>query len=732
MPPRRRPHPSSQRILLLSASLAAALLVTPLGAGIEPVGGPVAIDMEEAPDGAQRAAVATVGGPRAAALAASSRTTDVLVVWEAGSPEGGREVMGRLLDEMGEPRTDAVALTVTGAPGDDAAEAAEPAVVYNAVADEYLVVWRADPGIAPMIDDEYEIWARRVTAAGTPIGAAVRVSTMGSDGDADFGALTPAVAWSQTAGRYLVAWWGDHDGAGLANGEFEIYGQLLGEDLAPVGGNIRLSEMGPDQNPNYDASSPDVAWNPARDQFLVVWQGDDNSPGLVNNGFEIFAQRVDSAGREIGADVRVSHMGPDDDSAYDASDPAVAVNPEDEQFLVTWSGDEDGPGLGDDQLEIFGQRLGPTGVEIGSDVRLSRAGPDGDGAHSARTPALAWQDAVGGFLLTWAGTDDAPALGPGEVEIVGRSVAADLSGGLAEEVRISQHGGGDGSDFPAESPSLVATRAEGRFISAWHGAIGSGDGQTGVFSQMVQVGVTQPGAPREALPPACAPALGIAGSDEKGTIRLSAAQLAINQRIGQAAVRRANAIQAWIDSGIVSSDICAGGIGAADLGEGIAVGLADRAIGPRPTPRALTIAPPGPRDGGAVELSARQLLINQRIYQAAVRRANALSVRLGDLTGGDLRDGTLAPDRLATNIAVTAAVPQAGPPPASVTDVGPRGGGATNVRLDVAQLRINQKIAQAAVRRTNGLRVAISSGLTGANFRDGTITAVDLLGADDS
>ena len=43
----------------------------------------------------------------------------------------------------------------------------------------------------------------------------------------------------------------------------------------------------------------------------------------------------------------------------------------------------------------------------------------------------------------------------------------------------------------------------------------------------------------------------------------------------------------------------------------------------------------------------------------------------------------------------------------------------------VGQLRINQRIAQAAVRRTNTLRRTLAAGLTGENFADGSITAID-------
>jgi hypothetical protein len=52
--------------------------------------------------------------------------------------------------------------------------------------------------------------------------------------------------------------------------------------------------------------------------------------------------------------------------------------------------------------------------------------------------------------------------------------------------------------------------------------------------------------------------------------------------------------------------------------------------------------------------------------------------------------------------------------------------GAANVSLTVAQFRINQRIAQAAVRRANALMDLLESGLTGADFKAKSVTRVDL------
>ena len=135
--------------------------------------------------------------------------------------------------------------------------------------------------------------------------------------------------------------------------------------------------------------------------------------------------------------------------------------------------------------------------------------------------------------------------------------------------------------------------------------------------------------PAEARPP----------SEDGSAVGLSAAQLRINQRIAQAAVRRINALTAMVD-----------GLPRPEPGRGAAPGrvvlsaeqllinqrisqaavrraneLAGRLAGRLPTG-----AKPSP-SGDSVALSARQLLIGQRIAQAAVRRANSLDERIPDI-----------------------------------------------------------------------------------------------------
>src|SRR5690606_26343758 len=129
------------------------------------------------------------------------------------------------------------------------------------------------------------------------------------------------------------------------------------------------------------------------------------------------------------------------------------------------------------------------------------------------------------------------------------------------------------------------------------------------------------------------------------------------------------------------------------FGQGISTSFAP-GTGPVAAPP-LARAPETPdaprrRPGAAarVRLAAGQLLINQRVSQAAVRRANGVERRLaGGLTGGDLRPGAIDASRLAPGLSVDVAVPVATTPGPSRTVVAPatRRRGA-RVTLSAAQL----------------------------------------------
>ena len=275
-------------------------------------------------------------------------------------------------------------LSVTGADGDPNLDATDASVAYNPAADQYLVVWQSGPQTG-----ESEILARLLDAAGTPLGAEFAVSDMGPPLAVGFEAETPAVAYNTRRNEYLVVWRGDDSAGPLFPGEFEIFAQRLTAGGDEVGANDRrISEMGPSGDDAYSAEDPAVAYNPTSDQYLVAWEGDDDDVPLVDDEDEIFVQRLNANGAQVGADDRrVSDMGPNGDVDFSADNPAVAHNPTSNQYLVAWEGDDDRGPLVDNEREIYVQRLSAKGVQRGAnDRRISDMGPVGERGLRGRRP----------------------------------------------------------------------------------------------------------------------------------------------------------------------------------------------------------------------------------------------------------------------------------------------------------------------------------------------------------
>jgi len=181
----------------------------------------------------------------------------------------------------------------------------------------------------------------------------------------------------------------------------------LGAPGDELGADTRVSSMGANGDTVYAAESPAVVYNPDLGEYLVVWSADDNAGALVDNEFEIYAQRVDGpTGGLVGPRARVSDMGPDGSNLYAAFDPAVAYNPAQGEYVITWRGDDNTAPLVDDEVEIYAQRLGAgSGAEIGvNDQRISDMGPDGSNLYSALRPAVAYNPAQGEYLIAGTGT----------------------------------------------------------------------------------------------------------------------------------------------------------------------------------------------------------------------------------------------------------------------------------------------------------------------------------------
>ena len=102
-------------------------------------------------------------------------------------------------------------------------------------------------------------------------------------------------------------------------------------------------------------------FDPASGGFFVVWYGDDDVGGLVDDEWEIFGQRLSETGAALGFnDFRISRMGPAGNPEYDSAFPALAYDSSRDRLLPVWQGDHHLGGAAEGDIEAWGSILTPS------------------------------------------------------------------------------------------------------------------------------------------------------------------------------------------------------------------------------------------------------------------------------------------------------------------------------------------------------------------------------------
>ncbi len=196
-----------------------------------------------------------------------------------------------------------------------------------------------------------------------------------------------------------------------------------------------------------------------------------------------------------------------------------------------------------------------------------------------------------------------------------------------------------------------------------------------------------------------------------GEVTLSTGQLLTNQRISQAAVLRSNGALNALDAGLPATAFRTTAFGATAFGTSVPLlGTATPGT-PSKGLNYVVAIPKKTGGGGDVELTTQQLLINQRISQAAVLRSNAVRDRLSQgLTAAQIGAGVFTSANLLPGL--TFGTLGANSPGTPITVPSPNNGSGANVTLSAQQLLINQRISQVAVRRANLNIASLQAGLT--------------------
>jgi hypothetical protein len=243
----------------------------------------------------------------------------------------------------------------------------QPDVAYNAQADNYMVVyvedWNIGGGIVPATGGQASTLPFDLTTAGTS-------STVYYD--------QPSIAYDATSGIYLVAF-RYVDESGTFGSKVEARG-VFGDGNSVSPGVFTLDGFSTATRPG----TPDVAYNAASDEFLVVWERWD---GADRN---VYGQRVeyDASIDEIEL---VNGPFPILVTAGDDYDPAVAAIPNgtDGQYLVACSNESTMT------LEVLAQRVTGQGALEGDPIVVAT------GPGIKKGVDVAASESGGQYLVVW-------------------------------------------------------------------------------------------------------------------------------------------------------------------------------------------------------------------------------------------------------------------------------------------------------------------------------------------
>ena len=197
---------------------------------------------------------------------------------------------------------------------------------------------------------------------------------------------SPRMAYNTIEGEYLLIWVNSDGPHGP-----EVWTRRFDPDGVALSPPSSVSST---PFPGSGASYPDIAYHPARNEYLIVW-----SQLQPEDGFEVFGQRLDYLGAEIGLDdFQIS------DKGRPGNRPRVETNTLYDRYLVTWQSDLVMAGHGSYEVEVAGQYLSAGGATLPPGTfRVSEFGPPGDTSFIADFPSSAFAPDSNEFLVVFSG-----------------------------------------------------------------------------------------------------------------------------------------------------------------------------------------------------------------------------------------------------------------------------------------------------------------------------------------
>jgi hypothetical protein len=237
---------------------------------------------------------------KAPAFAYNSTANEYLVVWQdVRNGTTDHNIHAQRVSASGELRADEFVINAS------AGAQLSPSAVWNAIADEYLVVWTDS---ASTLD----IYGQRISSTGRLIGS--RLALSAADGDQ----MGPIAAWNATANEYLVVWSDFRDSA--AERTSDIYGRRLGADGVVIGSEFAIVQAKGSQSPIS------LTWNVIERDYLLAWR---DSRVASPRGY---GRHLMSSGLGSGPEFSMSGM---PDRQDGPADLAVTWDPTASRYVIT-------------------------------------------------------------------------------------------------------------------------------------------------------------------------------------------------------------------------------------------------------------------------------------------------------------------------------------------------------------------------------------------------------------
>ena len=294
-------------------------------------------------------------------VAYNSNHDEYFVVWHQYSPLQGRWIMGKRVAADGSTIAEYTIAFEDAPPRDNA----QPTIAYDPDGDLYLVAWVRD---YYGDDSDWDVYGRIVPWNGPAAGQAQFIICNFTSKQ-----WNPRVDYAGTQGEFMVTWW--NEGSGGVHSY--VSAQRVTPSGALAGGTITVTSSFTEER-----VGPDIAYNQARNEYLVVYQRMDDALG------NIYGVRMTATGSILaGGDFSVAAW-PDPETA-----PRVAASRVADEWAVAWQSDI--PGM---MKDVYARRIwvdGAGAIQSAAPVHIEGSAID------ERNPDIAAYSEKTEYLITW-------------------------------------------------------------------------------------------------------------------------------------------------------------------------------------------------------------------------------------------------------------------------------------------------------------------------------------------